>query len=250
MRSGHAATAITPVLFAGVGSRDASGYPIRLASFRLESSDNGRAVLGIVMPRSQASAALVGLLSGRRSPAYGRLRLLDQDATTAAGRAAVRPQVGIAARYGRVWPTFTIRRLVEGAARQSGQKGSDRGLMVAAILDRLALTAWADVQLRSAPDRVARRARLAAACVHEPNLLIIDGLLDHLPALDRRVLAGVISDLARDAAIVAIGRDADSLLLCCDQVITGGYGMLLGRAVLPDPAMHEFGRVPPADHAR
>jgi ABC-2 type transport system ATP-binding protein len=243
MRSGHATTPITPVLSAGVGARDTSGYPMRLASFRLESSDSGRAVLGIVMPRSAASTTLVGLLSGRRAPAYGKLRVLDHDMTTAAGRAAVRPQIGIASRHSRVWPASTIRKLVEGAARQSGQRGSDRRLMVAAILDRLALTAWAEVPLRSAPDRVARRARLAAACVHEPSLLIIDGLLDHLPALDRGVLADVISDLARDASIVAIGREADSLRLCCDQVIAEAYGMLLGRAVTPVPAMHELAQV-------
>ena len=148
MRFGHAATAITPVLFAGVGTRDATGYPIRLASFRLEPSEVGRGVLGIVTPRTAlsttgsattGSAALVGLLSGRLAPSYGRLRVLDHDMTRSSGRVAVRPQVGIAARSSRVWPTFTVRRLIERAARLSGQPNSDRRLMVAAILDRMAL---------------------------------------------------------------------------------------------------------------
>jgi ABC-2 type transport system ATP-binding protein len=254
MRFGHAAAAITPVLFAGVGARDASGYPIRLASFRLEPSECGRPVLGVVTPRARlsaatGSAALVGLLSGRLAPAYGRLRVLDHDLTTSTGRAAVRPQVGIAARAGRVWPTFTVRRLVERAARRSGQKRSDRRLMVAAILDRMALMPWADVQLHAAPDLVARRARLAAACVHEPNLLVIDGLLDHLPTLDRKLLAGIVADLKRDMSVVAIGRDADALLLCCDQLIALDDGIVMGPSVLPAPALHEIGEVPPFDHA-
>jgi len=254
MWSGHAATAGTPVLFAGVGARDASGYPIRLASFRLEQFDSGRAVLGIATPRGRVtgtpgSVALVRLLSGRLAPAYGRLRVLDQDLTTAAGRAAVRPQIGIAARGGRVWPTFTIRHLVERAARRSGQKLYDRRLMVAAILDRMALMPWAEVPLRLAPDLVARRARLAAACVHEPTLLVIDGLLDHLPKIDRSVLAGIVADLKRDMSIVAVGHDADALLLCCDQLIVLADGIVIGRA-LPAPAMHELGEVSPLDHAR
>ncbi len=250
MRSGHAAAASTPVLFAGVGARDATGYPIRLASFRLETPECGHAVLGIVTPRTAASVALVGLLSGRLAPAYGRLRVLGHDMTTAAGRAAVRQQVGIAARGSRAWPTCTVRKLVERAARRSGAKNSDRRLMVAAILDRLGLMPWAEVPLRAAPDLVVRRARLAAACVHEPNLLVLDGLLDQLPGPDRRVLSGIVSDLKRDMSIVVLGREADALLLCCDQVIVLADGIALGRSALPAAPVHELGQVTPLDQAR
>lgn len=262
MRSGHAASVITSVLSAGVGTRDATGYAIRLASFRLEQSELGRAVLGIVTPRSSASAAIVGLLSGRIAPAYGELRVLGRDMTTQAGRAAVRRRVGIARRGGLVWPTTTVRKLVERAARRTaspspaGSAGSphqadsaDRTLLVAAILDRLALTPWAEVPLRAAPDLVARRAKLAAACVHEPSLLIIDGLFDHLEVRDRAILAGVITELERDMSVVAIERDADSLLLFCDQVIMLADGILLGRASPPTP-VHELSQVAPLDHAR
>jgi ABC-type multidrug transport system ATPase subunit len=249
MRSGHAAPAFTSVLSAGVGTRDAAGYAIRLASFRLEQSELGRAVLGIVTPRSAASAAIVGLLSGTIAPAYGELRVLGRDMATQAGRAAVRRRVGIARRGRRTWPTTTVRKLVEHAARRSASPSADRTLLVAAILDRLALMPWAEVPLRAAPDLVARRARLAAACVHEPSLLIIDGLFDHLEVRDRAILAGVITELERDMSVVAIERDADSLLLFCDQVITLADGILLGRAS-PLAAMHELSQVAPLDHAR
>lgn len=247
MQSGHATTAITPVLFAGVGARDATGYAIRLATFRLEPAEFGRAVLGIVAPRSAASAAIVGLLSGRVRPAYGRLHVLGHDLTTQAGRTAVRAEVGIAARTSRVWPTTTVRKHVERAARRSAPWGvpwgvprghppgptspwADRRLLVAAVLDRLGLMPWAEVPMRLAPDLVARRARLAAACVHEPKLLIIDGLFDHLGVRDRAILAGTLTELKRDTSIVAIEHDAESLLLFCDQVIMLTDGILLGQS--------------------
>ncbi len=233
MRSGHAATAITPVLLAGVGARDATGYAIRLATFRLEPSELGRAVLGIVTPHSAASAAIARLLSGRLAPAYGELHVLGHDLSTQKGRAAVRSKTGLASRNTRVWPTVTVRRHVEQAVRRSASPCADRRLLVAAILDRLALMPWADVQLRAAPDLVARRARLAAACVHEPSLLIIDGLFDNLEVRDRAILAGVVTEFSRDIPIVAIERDADSLLLFCDQVIVLSDGILLGRAAAP-----------------
>jgi ABC-type multidrug transport system ATPase subunit len=264
MRSGHAAAAMTPVLAAGVGVKEAGRYPIRLASFRLPATELSRAALGIVTPRCTASTLLVRLLSGQLPPAYGQLLVLDEDLTTAAGRAKVRSRVGIASRGGYLWPTLTIRGLVERAARGHGhrqfrsgrlspddrQSRNDRQLLAAAILDRLALLPWSAVPVRDAPEIVARRARLAAACVHQPELLIIDGLFDQLPIIDRTILANTVADLKRDTSIVATGQDADALLMFCDQVLILTNGIVVGRRSLPATAMHELIERPPFDHAR
>ena len=239
MESGHAATAIAPVLSAGVGVRYESRWALRMASFRLDRSDLGSAALGIVTPRSAAAAAMIGLLSGRIAPGYGNLRVLGYDMNRAAGRAAVSRQAGTASRAGWPMPASRIRSLVERAARRSGQPGSDRHLLVAAILDRLALMPWAEVPIGSAPELIARKARLAVACVHQPKLLLIDGLLDHLPPLDRTVLADVIRDLERDTAVIALGSDADTLALICDQIVTLSDGILIGcrPPSLPSPRL-------------
>lgn len=243
MESGHPVTAIAPVLSAGVGVRYESQWALRMASFRLDQSDLGCACLGIVVPRPAAAAALTGLLSGQVAPAYGSLRVLGYDMSLPGGRAAVRRQSGIASRTGRELPAARIRGMVERAARRSGQPGDDRHLLVAAILDRLALTPWADVRLAAAPALIARKARLAIACVHEPKLLILDGLLDRLQPLDRTVLADVIRDLERDTAVVALGVDPETLALVCDQVIELADGILVGRP--PGIAAHA-GLAPPA----
>ncbi len=197
MESGHAVTAIAPVLAAGVGVRYDGRWVLRTVSFRLDQSDLGGASLGIVTERSPAASALIGLLAGKIAPDYGSLRVLGYDMGIPAARAAVRP------------------------------------------LDRMALTPWADVALGAAPVLIARKARLAAACVHQPKLLLIDSLLDHLQPLDRTVLADVIRDLRRDTALIAIGSQADSLELACDQVISLRGGILVGsaRPVIPQGAI-------------
>jgi len=245
MRSGHAVAAIAPVLAAGVGVRQGGGWAIRSASFRLERSELGGATLGIVSNRPAASAALIGLLSGRIAPEYGSLRVLGQDMSAARGRSQVRRQVGIARRNSLPQPAIRIRGLVERAARLARQPGHDRHLLVAAILDRLALTAWADVPVRSAPDLVVARARLAAAAVHQPNLLLIDGLLDNLPALDRGSLVGTLHDLERDTAIISIGRDNQALTQACREVLTLTDAILVGsRPESPLPAQPQERRRP------
>ena len=64
--------------------------------------------------------------------------------------------------------------------------------------------------------------------MHQPKLLLIDSLLDHLQPLDRTVLADVIRDLKRDTAVIALGAEAASLGLICDEIITLSGGILLG----------------------
>ncbi|HUC56075.1 MAG TPA: hypothetical protein VMA95_01640 [Streptosporangiaceae bacterium] len=250
MRSGHAETADAPVLCAGVGARDGPRQVIRLASFRMTATDVGRPALGIVTSRPAAAAALTGLLCGRIAPSHGQLLVLGQDLTRLSGRLAVRREVGVASRISRFWPTIGIRGFVVLAAKRSGQRRSDRGLLVAAILDRLGLMPWADVQLRAAPPLIARRARIAAACVHQPELLIIDGLFDQLTPGDRVALARTVTEFKRDTAVVVIGKDADTMLLCCDQVVTEDDGIVLGQYPLPPASVHKIAKIPPFDHAR
>jgi ABC-2 type transport system ATP-binding protein len=233
---------MTPVLAAGVGARSAWSYglrgsglrgsgihnwALRSASFRLDAPAHGAAALGIATSRPSVATTLVDLLAGLIRPAYGELRVLGEDLTTARGRSAVRGKVGVARRLARPQPAFRVRGLVEHAARLARLPGRDRDPLAAAIVDRLALTPWADVPLRSAPELVCRRARLAAAAVHQPDLLLIDGMLDDLDPGESIAMADAIRDLSRDMTVVAIGRDPSALALACPEVLTMADGILV-----------------------
>jgi ABC-2 type transport system ATP-binding protein len=243
MQSGHAVETAIPALAAGVGVRRGPGWALRSASFRLDPAELGSAALGVVASRQDA-ALLIDLLSGRLAAGYGILQVLGQDMSTVRGRSAARRRVGIFRRGARPRPGLRIRGLVEHAARQYCQPGDDRHLLVAAILDRLTLTPWAGVPLRSAPDLVARRAGIAAAAVHQPDLLLADGLLDDLPAPELAVLVDVIHDLERDAALLITGRDAEALGQACAEVLACEAGILVGSRPrhLPLAGPHSLAR--------
>jgi ABC-2 type transport system ATP-binding protein len=219
---------VTAVLAAGVGVRHGWGWPLRSASFRLEAPQSGQPALGILIPDYDAGAAIVDLLAGMAVPSYGELRVLGEDMRTQRGRVAARARIGVARRTGRVRPGVKIRGLVEHAARRTRLPRRDRSALAAAVLDRLALTPWADVALRAAPDSIARRARLAAAAVHQPELLLIDGLLDGLAPEDATLLADSIRDVGMDSGIVAAGSDIDCLALTCGDILTLADGILVG----------------------
>ncbi len=213
-----------PVVAAGIGIRRGCGFVVRAASFRIGPPEPGKAALGILVDQPAQAAAIVDLLAGVARPAYGELRVLGHDMATIRGRAVVRRRVGVARRTARPLPAMRVRGLVEHAARLAGPGRHDRHLLAAAILDRLSLMPWAEVPLRAAPDIIVRRARLAAAAVHQPELLLLDGLLDGLAARDARALAEVIRDLSRDCGVLVAGCHDAALEFACDEVLvlTGG----------------------------
>ncbi len=227
MPSGHAVMGPDPVLAAGIGVRHGRGWAVRAASFRVGRPEPGQSALGILVDHPAQSAALVDLLAGVARPAYGELRVLGHDMATIRGRAAVRRRVGVARRNARPLPWLRVRGLVEHAARIARPDRRDRHLLAAAILDRLSLMPWAEVPLRAAPDSIARRAWLAAAAVHQPELLLLDGLLDGLAPREVTVLAAAIRDLSRDSGVLLAGCDYAALELACDDVLVLTDGVLI-----------------------
>jgi ABC-2 type transport system ATP-binding protein len=218
--------AADPVLAAGIGVRRGGRWAVRSASFRVGPPMPGKSALGIATAQPAAGAALIDVLAGASSLAYGELRVLGFDLGTARGRHAVRRRVGVARRNSRLLPGIRVRGLVEHAARLAGPGSGDRQILAAAILDRMGLSPWAEVPVRLAPEAVGRRARLAAAAVHQPELLLADGLLDGLRPRDASALAEVISDLGRDTSILLTGRDAQILALACGEVLLMADGVL------------------------
>lgn len=219
-----------PVIAAGIGVRRGRSWAVRAASFRVGPPVPGPATLGILVDHPPQATALVDLLAGVARPAYGELRVLGHDMATIRGRVAVRRRVGVARRSARALPGMRVRGLVEHSARITRPQRhdrQDRHLLAASILDRLTLLPWADVPLRAAPDAVARRTRLAAAAVHQPELLLLDGLMDGLEPREMAVLVTAIRDLSRDSGILVTGTDRDALELACDDVLVLTDGVLI-----------------------
>jgi ABC-type uncharacterized transport system ATPase subunit len=63
--------------------------------------------------------------------------------------------------------------------------------------------------------------------VHQPDLLLIDGLLDDLCPRDCEALADAIRDLGRDMTVVATGHEASTLARACGEVLTLADGILV-----------------------
>ncbi len=239
-RPSHAIVAPDPVLAAGIGLRRGRGWAVRSASFRVAAPVPGKSALGMLVDSPATASAVVDLLAGVARPAYGELRVLGHDMRTIRGRTSVRRRVGVARSAAIPMPAPRIRGLVEHAARLARPDRRDRQVLAAAILDRLGLLPWAEVPLRSAPDSIARRARLAAAAVHQPELLLIDSLMDRLPKRDVALLADSIRDLSRDSGVLVVGCDSAGLAAACDDILVLTDGVLSVPPGPPAPSWTEL----------
>jgi ABC-type multidrug transport system ATPase subunit len=208
------------VVAAGVSVRRGWGWALRSVTLRMDGPAMGGRIVGIAASQQSAASAVIRLMAGLSRPCHGELRVLGEDLTTAGGRAAVRRQVGVARRPGTLRPARTVRGLARRAARRAAFPREDADVLAAAILDRLALTAWSDVPVRQAPAATGRRAMLAAAAVHEPSLILLDGLLDGLRPRDLPSLAAALRALAPRTTLIAAGLDTGALHQTCDEVLT------------------------------
>ena len=231
MSLGHATTPADPaiiqaepatVVAAGIGTQGA----LRSASFHLGPFVPGRTAVGIAGPQGAGKTALTDLLAGLTVPAHGKLRVLGEDLSCPAGRAAVRYRIGLVPQPAGRPPGFTVRQLVAHAGWLAGLPGHEQDLAVARALDSLGLADWANLPVRSVPEGTARLTWLAAASVHEPELLLLDGVLDGMDDRDAVCVADAVRDAAMVTAVVVTGQDPERLERACGHVLTLAQGVL------------------------
>lgn len=184
--------------------------------------------MGIAGPPGAGKTALIDLLAGLSVPAHGKLWVLGEDLSCPAARAAVRCRIGLVPQPAGRPPGFTVRQLVAHAGWLAGLPGHEQDLAVARALDSLGLTDWANLPVRAVPVVTARLTWLAAASVHEPGLLLLDGILDGIGDRDAACVADAVRDAAMATAVVLTGRDSARLDRACGLVLTLAHGVVAG----------------------
>jgi len=200
----------------GLGLRRRGTWPLWSATF---AADAAATPVGIACDRSAAGTALLTLIAGLAAPTRGELTIFGQDMGTCRGRAEIRRRAVLIPPPGRPGG-FTVRGLVLHSAWLWRLPAATHRSACARALGRLNLAGWAGCPMRAVPEEVARRAWLAACTVHEPDLLLVDGMLDNIIADDAAALAGWLRALGAGTALLVAGCDAARLALCCTPLVT------------------------------
>jgi ABC-2 type transport system ATP-binding protein len=196
-------------------------------------------ILGLIGPSGSGKTTTVRLLTGLLAPDEGELTVFDQD--PARFTVDVRQRIGYLPQESALYPTLSIRENVSFAAGMYGLGGRTRSARVDAVLEMVDLADAGERRVADASGGMKRRAGLAAALVHEPDLAFLDEPTAGVDPILRHALWNEFGRL-RDAGMTAVVTTqyvGDATM--CDELALLADGTVVARGTPEDLRRDAYG---------
>jgi ABC-type multidrug transport system ATPase subunit len=220
-----------------MGVRRGGRWLLRPAAFGI-----AEGVTGLAGPPGVGKTSLLATFATLRRPYTGTLEILGHNTEDSHNLRAIRARLGyLPDNYG--WAAnLAVRDFVGYVAyyKRAPQAAVD------CMLARMELTDVATTELGVLPPDIRLRAALAATCVHEPDLVLLDEPCGGLDERARAELMPLIRSLA--PAVLLTATATQQLTGWCDRV----FSLVRGRLIaLPEPTEQgDAFRVPVGSGAR
>ncbi len=145
-------------------------------------------VFGLLGPNGAGKTTAVKVLLGLTFPTQGEARLLG---IPSANRES-RRRVGYLPEGHRFPGYLTPRQTLSIFGRMSGVPAEVLRSRIPTLLERVRLTAWIDVRVKRFSKGMTQRLGLAAALVHEPEVLLLDEPTDGVDPVGRREIRDIL----------------------------------------------------------
>ena len=145
-------------------------------------------IFGFLGPNGAGKTTSIKMLMGLVSATAGTMEILG----TKAPAPDVMARVGFLPENPYVYPHLTPREFVTLCARLSGLRGPDVGKRVVRVVERVGIGYAIDRAARALSKGMLQRAALAAALVHEPELLVLDEPMSGLDPVGRKEVRDLI----------------------------------------------------------
>ncbi len=182
-------------------------------------------IFGFLGPNGAGKSTTLKLLMGLIFPTAGAARILGR----AISDVAMHRSIGFLPEQPYFYDYLTARELLDYFARFFGFSSAERAQRVSAMLERVGITAAADVQLRKFSKGMLQRVGLAQAILHDPQVVFLDEPMSGLDPIGRREVRDIILELKRQGRTVFFSThilgDAEML---CDRVAVLVGGRLQG----------------------
>ncbi len=197
----------------------------------------GQGVTGLLGPNGAGKTTLLRMITGLMSPSEGSVRVLGTDPRAGVD---VYRAVGLVPEEDAVYSDMTATDYVEYAARLSGVAAP--AAAAAAALEEVALTADARRRLGGYSKGMRQRAKVAAALVHDPQILVLDEPLNGTDPVQRARLIASFHRLAAAGKTVIVSshvlaeveRMADRVLAIVDGKLAAAGDIAAIRAAMSD----------------
>ncbi|MFI0447176.1 ATP-binding cassette domain-containing protein [Actinomadura sp. 6N118] len=199
-------------------------------------------VTGLAGPPGVGKSTLLATFATLRRPHVGVLKILGYDTGNTTDLRTVRARIGYLPGNFTSADNLTVGEFVSYAAYYKRVRSD----ATRSALKRLDLLESESTEMSLVPPDVRLRAGLAATCVHEPELVLLDDPLHGVSDVEASELLPLIRALAPTVLVSA--PTAQALTGWCDRVFTLARGRLTERTTRSAPARSTDRRVgAPAD---
>lgn len=198
----------------------------------------GHGLFGLLGANGAGKSTLMRILCTLIEPTDGRVTVNGLDVV--ADRRAVRRQFGYLPQEFSAWRLQRVTEVLDTLAALSGlDSGKARKRRIAEVLEAVGLTRVARRKVKQLSGGMVRRLGVAQALIHEPRVLVVDEPTVGLDPEERLRFRQLMTDLARDRAIVLSTHIVADLGSGCSDLalldrgrvaFRGSPGELVGRA--------------------
>jgi ABC-2 type transport system ATP-binding protein len=172
-------------------------------------------IFGFLGPNGAGKTTTIKMLTGLVAPTRGTMEILGVRAPSP----DVMARVGFLPENPYVYPYLTPREFVALCGRLSGLRGAELGARVEAAVERVGMSEAIDRATRTLSKGMLQRVGLAAALVHDPELLILDEPMSGLDPVGRKEVRDlVVEEKQRGRTVFFSSHILSDVEMLCDHV--------------------------------
>ncbi len=188
-------------------------------------------VFGLLGENGAGKTTTVKILLGLTRPTAGSAALFGRPAADPASRR----RVGYLPEGHRFPGYLTARQTLSIFGRMSGLDAKTLDRRSDELLSRVKLSAWRDVRVKKFSKGMTQRLGLAAALVHDPDVLLLDEPTDGVDPLGRREIRDLLQEEAgRGKAILLNSHLLSEVERLCDRVAVLRSGRVVAEGSIAD----------------
>lgn len=194
-------------------------------------------IFGFLGPNGAGKTTTIKMLTGLIAPTSGRATILGKDVPSPEAMGSV----GFLPENPYVYPYLTPREFVSLCGRLNGMSGPGLRKAVEAVIERVGIAYAIDRPVRALSKGMLQRTGLAAALVHNPELLILDEPMSGLDPVGRKEVRDLIVEEAQAKKTVFFSShilsdvemlcDAVCILRKGEVVVSGTISELVDKGV-------------------
>jgi ABC-2 type transport system ATP-binding protein len=180
-------------------------------------------ITGLVGGNGAGKTTLMRLATGQLRPDLGRVQVLGHDAWSAQAKR----HVGYCPDVDSFYEEMSGRQFVETMVRLCGYSRGESRRRTDAVLDLVGMTGRCDRRLRGYSKGMRQRVKMAAALVHDPQLLILDEPLSGIDPIGRQEMVHLFRTLsARGKCLLISSHELEELEKLTDHVAIMARGRI------------------------